>query len=137
MLVPVGEWPPHFCNPFRSKEPGADDQPYLFNLCVREEFKRQGLGRMICEVIQELVHVHWQKNVMHLHVIQGNIPAENLYQAMGYKIIEEEGPVEETEFGFASFYSLPLPHSASVQQQENQQKLSDSKAVASDPPDTA
>lgn len=97
MLGPEGEMPPILSNPFRSKEANTFHQPYLFNLCVKEEHKKKGLGRMMCEVVQELVHIHWKKNVMHLHVIEGNLAAQNLYIGMGYKLIPheaQEGPVD-------------------------------------------
>ena len=38
--------------------------------------RRKGLGRLICDLCEELVQIHWNKNIMYLHVEQDNMAAQ-------------------------------------------------------------
>ena len=109
MLIKDGEFPHFLPNYFRSVKPDPSHEPYLFNLCVREVHKKKGLGKLICEVAQELVQVYWRKETMNLHVLKGNLRAQNLYERMGYQLMWTKN-VHDTEDDKESvlFYSLRL-----------------------------
>ena len=84
---PGGKLAPPVANPFRSKAAKDSEQPYLCNLCVGKAFRRRGLGRLICELSEELVQMHWKKDMMYLHVEQSNRAAQALYLGMGYQLV--------------------------------------------------
>jgi ribosomal protein S18 acetylase RimI-like enzyme len=86
-----------FDNPLRFAAARPNDQPYLFNLIVADAHKKKGLGKLLCEVAQELVVTHWRKEVMYLHVYRENIAATALYKKLGYKVTHTR--VHNTEDG--------------------------------------
>ena len=61
-------------------------EPYLCNLCVDSEYRRQGLGLLLCHLAERIVVKYWLKTVMYLHVEVNNIAAQNLYSKMGYEL---------------------------------------------------
>lgn len=85
--LPGGKLAPPIANPFRSRIVQELDKPYLCNLCVKKSYRRRGLGRLICELAEELVQIHWSKNVMYLHVEQSNSAAQAMYLGMGYQLV--------------------------------------------------
>jgi hypothetical protein len=54
---------------------------------VADKHKRKGLGKMLCQLCEELVQIHWGKDVMYLHVEQRNSAAQALYKGLGYTIV--------------------------------------------------
>jgi hypothetical protein len=84
---PGGKLAPPVANPFRSKVAKDSEQPYLCNLCVGKAYRRRGLGKLICELSEELVQMHWNKDMMYLHVEQSNRAAQALYLGMGYQLV--------------------------------------------------
>jgi ribosomal protein S18 acetylase RimI-like enzyme len=62
----------------------SNDQPYFFNLIVADAHKKKGLGKLLCEVAQELVVTHWRKEVMYLHAYRENFAATALYKKLGH-----------------------------------------------------
>jgi GNAT superfamily N-acetyltransferase len=99
-------------NPFRSLEPKPVSEPYLCNLCVAAAHKRKGLGKLLCEVAQELVVTHWKMNTMHLHFFSKNTAASALYIGMGYKLISSEVVDPDDDTNLLLFYSMDLKGSA-------------------------
>jgi ribosomal protein S18 acetylase RimI-like enzyme len=85
--TPNGQLAPPIQSPFRSIVPNPTEQPYLCNLCVADKHKRKGLGKMLCQLCEELVQIHWGKDVMYLHVEQRNSAAQALYKGLGYTIV--------------------------------------------------
>ena len=61
-------------------------EPYLCNLCVDNDYRRQGLGLVLCQLAEQIVVKYWLKTVMYLHVEVSNIAAQNLYSKMGYEL---------------------------------------------------
>ena len=61
-------------------------EPYLCNLCVDSDYRRQGLGLVLCQLAERIVVKYWLKKVMYLHVEVNNIAAQNLYSKMGYEL---------------------------------------------------
>ena len=84
---PGGKLAPPIANPFRQKVARDDEQPYLCNLCVGKAYRRRGLGRLICELAEELVQIHWDRKIMYLHVEKSNTAAQALYLGMGYQLV--------------------------------------------------
>jgi ribosomal protein S18 acetylase RimI-like enzyme len=84
---PSGKLAPPIANPFRNKAAKASEQPYLCNLCVSKAHRRKGLGKLICELSEELVQIHWNKDIMYLHVEKSNMAAQALYVGMGYELV--------------------------------------------------
>jgi ribosomal protein S18 acetylase RimI-like enzyme len=78
---------PPMRNPFRSPIVDPAYEPYLCNLCVADKYKRKGLGRLMCEICEEIVQMHWEKNKMYLHVEQRNAAAQALYNGLGYQFV--------------------------------------------------
>ena len=137
---PTGKLAPPIQNPFRSAVAKANEQPYLCNLCVvtKRELvtapplllpgasadlllccpllspfsdRRKGLGRLLCELCEELVQMHWQKDIMYLHVEQNNTAAQALYLGMGYELVTPGLSAWEKKMeGMESilYYSKPL-----------------------------
>ena len=84
---PHGKLAPPIASPFRPKFPKESEQPYLCNLCVGKSFRRRGLGKLICQLSEELVQMHWKKDMMYLHVERSNDAAQAIYLAMGYQLV--------------------------------------------------
>lgn len=87
---PCGRLAPPIKIPFKENPlKFVDDiyQPYLCNLCVLKDYRRTGLGRIVCRFVEEVVKSKWNKNQMYLHVDQGNIAAKSLYNGMNYEEI--------------------------------------------------
>ena len=84
---PHGKLAPPIASPFRPKFPKESEQPYLCNLCVGKNFRRRGLGKLICQLSEELVQIHWKKEMMYLHVERSNDAAQAIYLAMGYQLV--------------------------------------------------
>lgn len=70
-------------SPFK-REPRISDMPYLCNLCIDGNYRRKGLGRLLCTTCENIVSHFWKKDTIYLHVEAGNIPAQRLYKDMGY-----------------------------------------------------
>lgn len=79
---------------FPRPPPSKEDQPYLCNLCVSRDYRRQGLGKALCQLGEQLVMKHWARNKLYLHVEESNIVASALYQSMGYTITKGLNPLE-------------------------------------------
>ena len=39
------------------------------------------------QIVQEIAFIKWKKDIMYLHVLQGNLAARKLYNNLGYKQI--------------------------------------------------
>jgi len=63
---------------------GSTYAPYLCNLSVAKEFRRKGLGKMLCQVSERVAKDMWGYKDMYLHVQEENVAAQKLYESMGY-----------------------------------------------------
>lgn len=111
LLTPDGGYVPMFGNLFRSSTPVATDQPYLSNLCVANAHRKKGLGRLLCEVAQELVLTNWKKEFMFLHVHKNNVAANALYKAMGYREAATNKKSSNERSNTPSYYRVALKRS--------------------------
>ena len=111
LVVPDGGLCEVISNPFRSLDANPVSEPYLCNLCVATAHKRKGLGKLLCEVSQELVVSQWKKNSMHLHFFSRNKAARALYIGMGYKLISSERVDPEDRTNLLLYYSIDLNRS--------------------------
>ncbi len=59
-------------------------QPYLSNLCVDNNVRGRGIGKVLCRIIESTVRDSWKYNHIYLHVDLDNLPALNLYKKEGY-----------------------------------------------------
>ena len=82
--APDGKLAPPIQGPWK-QPPKANYQPYLCNLCVSSSARRQGLGKLLCVISEQIVLKHWKKNMMFLHVEQDNLPAQLLYVGLKYE----------------------------------------------------
>lgn len=84
--APDGKLAPGFAfnTPWRTVK--GHFQPYLCNLCVDSGRRRQGIGRVLCEVAEKIVYKYWRKTRVFLHVEENNIAAQKLYVGMGYTL---------------------------------------------------
>lgn len=63
--------------------------PYVSNLAVREDYRRQGLARKLLEKCDQIAS-GWGYDRIQLHVLEQNKLALQLYLASGYQIIKRE-----------------------------------------------
>jgi ribosomal protein S18 acetylase RimI-like enzyme len=108
---PQGRLSPTIKSIFRSNTVSDYEQPYLCNLFVSKYHRRKGLAKLLCELSEELVQIHWNRNVMYLHVEKSNVTAQALYEGMGYTIVTPElSEFEKIRHGVDDvfYYSNPL-----------------------------
>ncbi|WP_264320176.1 GNAT family N-acetyltransferase [Zarconia navalis] len=65
--------------------------PYISNLAVRSEFRRQGVARQLLATCEEIAG-EWGFSNLYLHVLENNHQARQLYGKLGYTSLQ----VEET-----------------------------------------
>ena len=71
---------------FWSSEP---QYPYISNLAVRQNYRRMGIGsRLLAEC--EAIALDWGYREIHLHVLERNDAAKQLYCQNGYQISQIE-----------------------------------------------
>jgi ribosomal protein S18 acetylase RimI-like enzyme len=63
--------------------------PYIANLAVSKEFRRQGIGRRMLLRCEQLVR-EWGFKDVYLHVMADNESACKLYSKLGFKIINTD-----------------------------------------------
>jgi hypothetical protein len=108
---PQGRLSPSMRSIFRSRTVSDYEQPYLCNLFVSKQHRRKGLAKLMCELSEELVQIHWNRNVMYLHVEKNNVTAQALYEGMGYRIVTPElSETQKIRHGVDDvfYYSNPL-----------------------------
>lgn len=59
--------------------------PYLSNLAVRSEYRRQGIAQNLLSSSEELLQSQGFQD-LYLHVLENNYPARNLYFKAGYRL---------------------------------------------------
>ncbi len=72
----------------RSHQPwvlGGVQYPYLSNLAVRSEWRRQGVAKQLLTACEQTVR-NWGFQEIYLHVLEDNYQACNLYFNMGYNL---------------------------------------------------
>ncbi len=67
-------------SPWMPFSPGV---PYISNLAVLPQSRRQGVGKQLLFACEELVR-QWEYNRIYLHVLDDNTPARRLYAKAGY-----------------------------------------------------
>ncbi len=63
----------------------ASQTPYIANLAVLNEWRRQGVGRQLI-TMAEAVAASWNYHEVYLHVLAGNTAARRLYQSLNYRV---------------------------------------------------
>ena len=63
--------------------------PYLSNLAVRTECRRQGIARHLLSACERVV-LDWGFQDIYLHVLESNYPARQLYLKAGYQVQETD-----------------------------------------------
>jgi len=63
--------------------------PYISNLAVKEDYRRQGLAKKLLEKCDQIAF-SWGYDQIQLHVLEQNKLALQLYLASGYQIIKRE-----------------------------------------------
>lgn len=71
--------------PTKKKKESQQQQPYLSNLCVAEEYRGQQIGRVLVQCVEEIACQVWGYPRIYLHVDVDNTAAYNLYTSAGYK----------------------------------------------------
>jgi ribosomal protein S18 acetylase RimI-like enzyme len=72
--------------------------PYISNLAVRPDCRRQGVGQKLLLACEQVVAV-WGFRDLHLHVLETNQPARELYSKVGYRIQQADSFWSSTLFG--------------------------------------
>lgn len=86
------------------------EQPYLCNLCIDKSVRRQGLGRCMCSVVEDIAKNEWGKDKMYLHVEAQNNAAQLLYESLNYKRLSllSKRQTKENNLGGINFYEKNL-----------------------------
>lgn len=63
--------------------------PYISNLAVERQYRRQGIGRQLLLACEPPVREWGYKN-LYLHVLETNQPAQQLYAQVGYQVAKVE-----------------------------------------------
>ncbi|HIK32969.1 MAG TPA: GNAT family N-acetyltransferase [Oscillatoriales cyanobacterium M59_W2019_021] len=66
--------------------------PYISNLAVRAQFRRQGIARQLL-LTCERVAQEWGYTTLYLHVLEDNDRARQLYDRLGYRLHRTETPL--------------------------------------------
>lgn len=59
---------------------------YVCNLSVSSKFRRQGLGKQLCQIVEDFLSIQWNISSIYLHVDQSNLAARKLYESLDYQI---------------------------------------------------
>lgn len=62
-----------------------DQYPYLSNLAVDPDFRRQGVAQQLLSNCEQ-VALEWGFSDLYLHVLENNHPARQLYLKAGYRL---------------------------------------------------
>ena len=116
--VPNGLLSPPLRNPFRGvfRDPSSSSseldrkQAYLCNLCVDAEYRRLGIGRFLCKVVEYIACSVWGKGYMGLHVEKSNGSAQKLYAELQYMECDLLSAREKRINGLENilYYAKPL-----------------------------
>ncbi|AFY62078.1 GNAT family N-acetyltransferase [Synechococcus sp. PCC 6312] len=60
-------------------------RPYLSNLAVHPDYRRQGIGQQLIQTVEAWLIQHQHPEV-YLHVLASNTIAQGLYQQLGYQL---------------------------------------------------
>ncbi|CAL1157024.1 unnamed protein product [Cladocopium goreaui] len=85
-LVDLSLWPDdgRVRAPGATSKPGVPSKPYILNLCVEPDFRRQGLARRLMKVSERLIRDVWGDTEIYLHVEDDQVAANYLYEKIGY-----------------------------------------------------
>jgi ribosomal protein S18 acetylase RimI-like enzyme len=72
--------------------------PYISNLAVRSDCRRQGVGQQLLLACERVVAV-WGFRDLYLHVLESNQPARELYRKAGYRIQQADSFWSSTLLG--------------------------------------
>lgn len=67
----------------------ASQFPYLFNLAVHPQWRRQGAAVQLLTAAEQMA-MRWGSKYLYLHVLENNLPARQLYQESGYQFYKVE-----------------------------------------------
>ncbi|KAJ4825234.1 hypothetical protein Tsubulata_035455 [Turnera subulata] len=70
---------------------GPNRYGYVSNLCVSKSARRQGIARNMLDFAIESVKLNGVKDV-YVHVHRNNRPAQDLYDKMGFEVVEMASP---------------------------------------------
>ena len=62
----------------------VDIQPYLSNLCVKEQYRGRGIGQLLVHSVETIASTYWGYHHLYLHVDLDNVAAVQLYKKQGY-----------------------------------------------------
>ncbi len=86
---PNGFLPMPFISPFQSNSQDLSEfQPYLSNLSIDPVARRKGLSRKLCQLVETISSKLYQKSEIYLHVLKDNTAARNLYDSLGYSVVD-------------------------------------------------
>ena len=75
----------------------SEHEPYLCNLCVSNSYRRNGIGKLLCEIGENIVLKKWNKRSIYLHVEKKNEAAVSLYKKLNYVCIDSPLPPWEVK----------------------------------------
>ncbi len=71
-------------------QPYGSQYPYVSNLAVRRECRRQGVAAQLLNTCERMA-VDWGFSELYLHVLENNYKARRLYFKLGYRLQQVEG----------------------------------------------
>ena len=66
-----------------------DQYPYISNLAVKADFRRQGIAKKLLSKCEQIAR-NWGYDKIQLHVLASNLQAKQLYLSSGYSVIAQE-----------------------------------------------
>ncbi len=72
--------------------------PYLSNLAVHPQYRRQGAASILLQAAEKITH-SWGFQDLYLHVLESNHPAQELYFKLGYRVYKIESHWNAFFFG--------------------------------------
>jgi ribosomal protein S18 acetylase RimI-like enzyme len=77
---------------------GDRQYPYLFNIAVHPEWRRQGAAKLLL-LSAEKTAKHWGFSQIYMHVLESNSVARSLYDVMGYSFYRFDGDLSHWLLG--------------------------------------
>lgn len=75
-----------------TSKPENVPRPYVCNLAVDIKWRKQGIGRALMKVCEDIALRDWKENFLHLRVRSKNKDAMVFYESLGYIPFEYEQP---------------------------------------------
>ena len=67
-------------------EMNPDPRPYLSNLAIDSQYRRQGYGKKLLEKCESIVRDEWNQEYLYLRTEESNVISRSMYSSCGYQV---------------------------------------------------